>query len=148
MTVSEAEVDNYLATVAAQAGGENEYLIAHVMVSVPEQATPDQIDARRKRAEEALAQIKAGKEFSEVAAAFSDAPDAIQGGDLGWRTPARLPAVFVERREGHEERATSRRCCAARGAFTSSSSTTRAAAMRRPWSSRRTRGTSWSASTK
>ena len=93
--VSEAEVENYLATVAAQAGGENEYLLAHVMVAVPEQATPDQIDARRKRAEDALQQVKGGKEFREVAAAFSDAPDAVQGGDLGWRTPARLPSVFV-----------------------------------------------------
>ncbi len=93
--VSEAEVDNYIATVAAQAGGENEYLLAHVMVGVPDQATPDQINARRRRAEEALAQVKDGKEFSQVAAAFSDAPDAIQGGDLGWRTPARLPTVFA-----------------------------------------------------
>jgi peptidyl-prolyl cis-trans isomerase SurA len=93
--VSEAEVDNYIATVAAQAGGENEYLLAHVMIGVPDQATPDQINARRRRAEEALAQVKDGKEFSQVAAAFSDAPDAIQGGDLGWRTPARLPTVFA-----------------------------------------------------
>ncbi|MEO8506419.1 MAG: peptidylprolyl isomerase [Betaproteobacteria bacterium] len=93
--VSEAEVDNYLATVAAQAGGESEYQLAHIMVGVPEQATPDQIEARRKRAEEALQQVKGGKEFREVAAAFSDAQDAVQGGDLGWRTPARLPSVFV-----------------------------------------------------
>ena len=93
--VSEAEVENYLATVAAQAGGENEYLLAHIMVAVPEQATPDQIDQRRKRAEDALTQVKGGKEFSQIAAAFSDAPDAVQGGDLGWRTPARLPSVFA-----------------------------------------------------
>ncbi len=94
VAVSDAEVDNYLATVAAQAGGENEYLLAHIMVGVPDQATPAQIDARRRRAEEALAQVKEGKEFSQVAAAYSDAQDAIQGGDLGWRTPARLPTVF------------------------------------------------------
>jgi peptidyl-prolyl cis-trans isomerase SurA len=93
--VSEAEVDNYLATVAAQAGGENEYKLAHIMVGVPDQATPDQIEARRRRAEEALQQIRDGKDFGQVAAAFSDAQDAIQGGDLGWRTPARLPTVFV-----------------------------------------------------
>jgi peptidyl-prolyl cis-trans isomerase SurA len=93
--VSDAEVANYLATVAAQAGGESEYQLAHIMVGVPEQATPDQIEARRKRAEEALQQVNSGKEFREVAAAFSDAQDAVQGGDLGWRTPARLPSVFV-----------------------------------------------------
>ena len=93
--VSEAEVDNYLATVAAQAGGENEYELAHIMVGVPDQSTPDQIEQRRRRAEEALSAIKAGKEFKEVAAQYSDAQDAISGGDLGWRTPARLPLVFV-----------------------------------------------------
>jgi peptidyl-prolyl cis-trans isomerase SurA len=93
--VSEAEVDNYLATVASQAGGENEYQIAHIMVGVPEQATPDQIEQRRRRAEEALAQVRGGREFREVAAAYSDAQDAMSGGDLGWRTPARLPVVFV-----------------------------------------------------
>ena len=94
--VTEAEVDNYLATVAAQAGGEREYMLAHIYVTVPEQATPDQIEARRKRAEEALAEIKSGKEFAQVAAAYSDAPDATSGGSLGWRTPARLPSVFVD----------------------------------------------------
>ncbi len=93
--VSEAEVDNYLATVAAQAGGENEYLLSHIMVSVPEQATPDQIEARKRRAELALSDIKSGKDFKEVAAQYSDAQDGISGGDLGWRTPARLPTVFV-----------------------------------------------------
>ena len=96
VVVSDAELDAYLATVAAQAGGETEYQISHVLVSVPEQASPEQINARKKRAEDALAQIKAGKDFKEVAAAMSDAPDGIKGGDLGWRTPARLPVVVVE----------------------------------------------------
>ena len=100
VTVSDAELDAYLATVAAQAGGESEYLISHVLVTVPEQATPDQINARRKRAEDALAQIRGGKDFREVAATFSDAPDGVKGGDLGWRTPARLPVVFAEEAKG------------------------------------------------
>jgi peptidyl-prolyl cis-trans isomerase SurA len=100
VSVSDAELDAYLATVAAQAGGETEFQISHILVVVPEQASPDQINARRKRAEDALAQIKSGKNFKEVAAAFSDAPDGIKGGDLGWRTPARLPVVFVEAANG------------------------------------------------
>ncbi len=96
VSVSDAELDAYLATSAAQAGGESEYQISHVLVTVPDQATPEQINARKRRAEEALAQIRAGKGFKEVAATFSDAPDGIKGGDLGWRTTARLPVVFVE----------------------------------------------------
>ena len=94
--VTDAEVDNYLATVESQAGGEREYLLSHIYVTVPEQASADQIETRRRRAEDALAQIKSGKEFAEVAAGFSDAPDATSGGSLGWRTPARLPSIFAD----------------------------------------------------
>jgi peptidyl-prolyl cis-trans isomerase SurA len=94
--VSEAEVDNYLATANTQAGGENEYDIAHVIVRVPEEATPDVIEQRRQRAEQALAQVRAGTDFGQVAASFSDAENALTGGDLGFRTAARLPAIYVD----------------------------------------------------
>jgi peptidyl-prolyl cis-trans isomerase SurA len=94
--VTDAEVDNYLATIASQAGGEEEYHLSHIYITVPEQATPAAVEASRKRAEEALAEIKAGKNFGEVAATFSAAPDASSGGDLGWRSSARLPTVFAD----------------------------------------------------
>jgi len=96
VVVTDAEVDNFLATLAAQTGGETEYRLSHVLVLVPEQASADQIDAKRRRAEEALKQIQTGVDFGQVAAGFSDAPDALKGGDLGWRAPARLPTVFSE----------------------------------------------------
>lgn len=96
ITVSDAEVENYIATVKAQSGGDAEYRIAHILVLVPEQATADQIEAKRKRAEEALRNINAGTDFAQVAAGFSDASDALQGGNLGWRPGARLPTVFTD----------------------------------------------------
>jgi peptidyl-prolyl cis-trans isomerase SurA len=96
IVVSDAEVDNFLASMSAQSGGDSEYRVAHILVLLPEQASPDQIDFRRRRAQEALQQIKSGGDFAQVAASFSDAPDALKGGDLGWRAPARLPTVFVE----------------------------------------------------
>jgi peptidyl-prolyl cis-trans isomerase SurA len=96
VTVTDAEVDHLLATQEAQAGGEIEYRLAHILVLVPEQASTDQIDVRQRRAETALSQVRAGTDFSQVAAGFSDAQDALQGGSLGWRTPARLPTVFAD----------------------------------------------------
>ena len=96
VTVSESEVDNFLATQDAQAGGDVEYRLSHILVLVPEQASPDQIEAKRVRAEEALKEIKGGADFAQVAAGFSDAQDALQGGVLGWRAPARMPTVFAE----------------------------------------------------
>jgi peptidyl-prolyl cis-trans isomerase SurA len=94
--VTDAEVDQYLATLKAQNAGETEYRLAHILVLVPEQASSDQIENRRQRAEEALRAVKSGADFAQIAAAFSDANDALQGGSLGWRPGARLPTVFAD----------------------------------------------------
>jgi peptidyl-prolyl cis-trans isomerase SurA len=96
ITVSDAEVENYLATIKAQFGGEAEYRLAHILVAVPEQASAEQIEAKRRRAAEALKNISDGADFGQVAAGFSDASDALSGGNLGWRPGARLPTVFAE----------------------------------------------------
>jgi peptidyl-prolyl cis-trans isomerase SurA len=66
------------------------------LVLVPEQASADKIQATRQRAEQALAQLRGGAEFAQVAAGFSDAKDALEGGNLGWRSADRTPAIFLE----------------------------------------------------
>ena len=67
---------------------------------VPENASPEQVQARRARAEEALAQLAKGTDFRQIAAAYSEAPDALQGGSMGWRAADRLPAIFFEALKG------------------------------------------------
>ena len=100
LQVTESEVDNYLATSAGNAqAGEEEINIAHILIRVPENASAAQIAERRQRADAALAQIKSGADFSKVAASFSDASDAMAGGQLGWRSPSRLPQLFVDSTE-------------------------------------------------
>jgi peptidyl-prolyl cis-trans isomerase SurA len=96
IVVTDSEVDTFLALNPNAAGQEDEYRLAHILVAIPEQARPEQIQARRARAEEAERELRRGASFAQVAAAFSDAPDALQGGDLGWRSAARLPSVFAE----------------------------------------------------
>ena len=95
ITVSDGEVENFLSTRAAQSGGEDEFNLAHILVRVPEQASPEQIQGKRAHAEKALAELKK-VDFAQVAASYSDAPDALQGGVLGWRAASRLPALFLE----------------------------------------------------
>ncbi|HEX9301577.1 MAG TPA: peptidylprolyl isomerase [Casimicrobiaceae bacterium] len=97
LAVSDAEVDAFLASQKVQSGGDVEYRLAHILVIVPDQASPEQIEAKRRRADEALKQIRGGAEFAQVAAGYSDAQDALQGGSLGWRAPGRLPTVFAEK---------------------------------------------------
>ena len=61
-----------------------------------ENAGPEQIQARQARAEQALAQLKSGTDFRQIAASFSEAPDALQGGVMGWRDNQRLPTLFAD----------------------------------------------------
>jgi peptidyl-prolyl cis-trans isomerase SurA len=92
--VTESEVDLFLEQMKARPAGA-EYNIAHILVRVPEQASPERIREARTRAESALADAKSGSPFARVAASYSDAPDALQGGALGWRTHERLPELFA-----------------------------------------------------
>jgi peptidyl-prolyl cis-trans isomerase SurA len=96
IVVTDAEVDNFLKIAQAQAGTETEYNVQHILIAVPDQATPDVIDQRLKRANDALNRLKKGEAFSTIAASMSDAPDALSGGDLGWRTLARMPTIFAQ----------------------------------------------------
>ncbi len=96
ITVSEGEIENFLLEQSERKDAATEYSIAHILVRVPEQASPEQLEARRGRAEEALKRLKDGADFAQLAAAYSDAPDALQGGVTGWRSQERLPELFVE----------------------------------------------------
>jgi peptidyl-prolyl cis-trans isomerase SurA len=96
IVVTEGEIDNFLSQQQTQGGADDEYNVSHILVVVPENASPEQIQARRARAEQALAQLKGGADFRQVAAAFSEAPDALQGGAMGWRPAVRLPTLFAE----------------------------------------------------
>jgi peptidyl-prolyl cis-trans isomerase SurA len=98
--IADSEIDNFLSTLQAQDGKVEEFNLSHVLVRVPEQASPEQLQERRARAEQALAQIKGGADFRQVAASFSDAPDAVQGGVMGWRELAQLPTIFAEAVKG------------------------------------------------
>ncbi len=96
VSVSPREIDNFLATEKQQGGGVNEYRLAHVLVSVPEAASTEQIDAARARAEEVLQRVQGGEDFARVAAEVSDGQQALQGGDLGWRKGSELPTMFAD----------------------------------------------------
>jgi peptidyl-prolyl cis-trans isomerase SurA len=94
MVITESEIDNFLAGEQQQDGRGDEVDLSHILVVVPERASPEQVQARRARAEEALGQLTKGVDFRQVAASFSDAPDALQGGTMGWRASDRLPTIF------------------------------------------------------
>jgi peptidyl-prolyl cis-trans isomerase SurA len=93
--VSDAEIDQFLADAKVSGGARTEFNLGHILVRLPDQATPEQIDAARKKIERARADAAAGTDFAKVAASYSDAPDALQGGSMGWRAEDRLPELFA-----------------------------------------------------
>lgn len=93
--VSDGEVDLYLANQAST-GANEEYQLAHILLRAPESASPEQLQKLKLRGEQALKRAKEGVSFAELAASYSDAPDALQGGDIGLRPLDRLPQLYAE----------------------------------------------------
>jgi len=94
--VSDSEIDLYIAEARGPGAplGNVEYNFAHVLLRLPEQASPESIQAARARADRVIAEAKGGADFARLAAGYSDAPDALAGGNMGWRAHDRLPEVF------------------------------------------------------
>lgn len=93
--ISESEIDNFLEDPTNRLNRSMaEYNFSHILVRVPEQASPEQIGARLRRAQEAQARARSGQNFSELVVAYSDAPDGLKGGETGWRSQERLPELF------------------------------------------------------
>ena len=93
--VSDGEIDLLLDEAKAAPAERTEFNLAHILVRIPEQASPERIEAARARAEKVVLEARDGTDFARLAASYSDAPDALQGGAIGWRAKDRLPDLFV-----------------------------------------------------
>ncbi|MFH1813120.1 MAG: peptidylprolyl isomerase [Pseudomonadota bacterium] len=96
VVVTEGEIANFIANPERKPDQNEEYNVSHILLRVPEGASPEQLIRLKARADAALEQIRKGEEFSRIAASYSDAQDAVNGGSLGWRSLDRLPALFAD----------------------------------------------------
>ena len=95
INVSEAEVDAALATASAAAS--QQFHLAHILVGAPDGATPEQLATAQKKIEGVKALIEKGEmTFSAAAVRYSDSPNALEGGDLGWRGLNEIPPAFAQ----------------------------------------------------
>lgn len=99
--VTDVEVDNALAgssnpTTPSSGGGATAYRVAQILIAVPEAASPAQVEAARQKAGEVLQQLRQGADFGRLAVAVSDDRQALEGGELGWRTTDQLPTLFLD----------------------------------------------------
>ena len=94
--VTDRDIDNYLATRDKQGGEDPEYRLGHILVAVPDGASPEELADARDEADDIVARLQAGANFGRTAAAESDGQQALEGGDLGWRKGGELPTLFEE----------------------------------------------------
>jgi len=92
--VSEGEVD---AALAMQASSGQQYHLAHILVALPDGATAEQITTGQQKIDGIKALLDKGEmDFNAAAVRYSDSPNALDGGDLGWRSMDEIPTAFVE----------------------------------------------------
>ncbi|WP_374339225.1 peptidylprolyl isomerase [Methyloversatilis sp.] len=100
VVVTEGEIDNYIANPERKEDQQEEYSVSHILLRVPEGASPETLLRLKARADAAMEQLKKGEDFARVAASYSDAQDALNGGSLGWRPLDRLPQLFADMMPG------------------------------------------------
>lgn len=95
-TISDAEVDDFISQSGADSAN-YEYLLSHILIALPDAATPEQVSEAQQTADEILTRLREGEEFDRLANTYSAGDTALQGGDLGWRKKAEIPSLFTNR---------------------------------------------------
>jgi peptidyl-prolyl cis-trans isomerase SurA len=96
VNVSESEIDNFLTTQASSNENQDEYEIAHILIRTPEEGATEDVQKAKAKVDEVTKALQSGTNFSKVSASFSDAPNALEGGSLGWKSSTQMPALFLD----------------------------------------------------
>ena len=91
--ITETEIDILLASDRFQGG---EYNISHILIGLPEGATPQQIEVQASKANNVHQQLVEGLDFGSAAISYSDSQEALEGGLVGWRDLNSVPVVFSD----------------------------------------------------
>ena len=94
--ITDADIDKLLEEQRAKAVVETQLNLAQILVTVPEGANAELLAQRQARAEQALARVRGGEDFSSVARELSEDGNRQAGGEIGMRPAGRLPDIFVD----------------------------------------------------
>jgi len=96
ISITPREIDQYLEKQAKVPSEKNEYNVSHILIAVPQEATPAQLDDAAKKAKDVYERAKNGEDFGKLALAYSNSQTALQGGELGWRKGGELPTFLAD----------------------------------------------------
>jgi peptidyl-prolyl cis-trans isomerase SurA len=95
ITITQREVDEFLQAETNQTDTDRKYRLRHILLGVPDAASPETIQSIREKANALNEELRAGANFMQKAITLSDGQQALEGGDLGWRKIGQVPTLFV-----------------------------------------------------
>jgi len=95
--VSPREIEQCIADLEGNVAVNSDYDLAHILVSLPEAASADQIADAESKAADIFQQLQDGADFAELAIRYSDAQTALEGGALGWLKGSQLPTLYADK---------------------------------------------------
>lgn len=94
--IPESEIDAFLADQAGYNINDTiEYDVSHIWIPTSEGMSSEELRAARNTAEDILERAQDGEDFGQLAASYSKASDALEGGNLGWRTLSQMPTALA-----------------------------------------------------
>lgn len=96
ISVSDSEVSSFLERAGSGARRNDEFNLSHIYIPAPESGESERVAAAQRQAEEVRAQLLDGADFARLAVTYSQGPDALKGGALGWRSAGQLPELFLQ----------------------------------------------------
>ena len=96
INVSPRELDQFLEKQKTRPSELNEYNLSHILIAVPQEATPQQLDEASRRAVDVGRRARSGEDFAKLAVAYSNSQTALEGGALGWRKGPEIPTVLAD----------------------------------------------------
>lgn len=97
INISDKEVENLAKNIAKQPTNNIDVKISHILISVPEKASKQQIDTAANKARDIVNRAQKGENFAKLATSYSNDDLALKGGNMGWHKLTELPTIFEER---------------------------------------------------
>ena len=94
--VGPRELDQFITKQSADKTGRVEYDVSHILLALPEAASPGQLEQVEKHAQEIYQRAQGGEDFGQLAVANSQAQSALERGAIGWRKGNALPSFMAD----------------------------------------------------
>lgn len=101
--VSPQEIDSMIKLMEEQGASNEQYNLGHILIDIPSQATSDDINSAKERADKVIELLRSGSDFKRIAIASSSGSKALEGGDLGWMNINEMPSLFSEAIRGRKK---------------------------------------------